>query len=114
MKSMILVALALVAVAVAAPAEQAPKVTLILRSDFEQEPAGGYKYAVETDDGTARQEEGTVKEVLDEENKPHNVVVVRGSFSYVDPEGVTQTINYIADENGFQPEGPSIPKAVRR
>ncbi|XP_042883061.1 cuticle protein CP14.6-like [Penaeus japonicus] len=29
---------------------------------------------------------------------------VRGSYSYVRPDGVLQTVSYVADENGFRPE----------
>ncbi|XP_037784417.1 cuticle protein CP14.6-like [Penaeus monodon] len=29
---------------------------------------------------------------------------VRGSYSYVRPDGVLQTVRYIADEDGFRPE----------
>lgn len=70
----------------------------------------------ETDDGVTRQETGVVKEVFDEENKPHTVVVVRGSFSYKKSDGSVETVDYSADENGFRAEGDSIPKipAVRR
>ncbi|XP_075970561.1 larval cuticle protein 1-like [Anticarsia gemmatalis] len=107
MKSMIIVALALVAVAVAAPAEEPVK---IVRSEFVQQPEGGYNFNYETEDGSVREEVGTIKDALDEENKPHPVVVVRGSYSYINSEGKPETINYIADENGYQAEGESIPK----
>lgn len=40
----IFVALAIVALVAAAPAEKEPSVVKILRSEFEQQPAGGYVY----------------------------------------------------------------------
>ncbi|XP_035459007.2 larval cuticle protein 1 [Spodoptera frugiperda] len=107
MKSMIIVALALVAVAAAIPVDEPPK---ILRSNFDQQPEGGYAFGFETENGIARQEEGQVKQVVDEENKPQSVVVVRGSYSYTDVDGKPETINYFADETGYHAEGDSIPK----
>lgn len=67
-------------------------------------------FRFETDNGISRQENGEVKEAFDEDKKPHPVVVVRGSWTYTDPEGKVETINYFADEYGFRAEGPSIPK----
>ncbi|XP_063361611.1 larval cuticle protein 1-like, partial [Cydia amplana] len=100
---------ALVAVALAAPAE--PEPVKILRSEFDQQPEGGYSYAIETEDGVKKEEVGEIKSVNDEENKPHNVVIVRGSYSYTDKEGTPHTLTYVADENGFQPLSEDIPKA---
>ncbi|XP_068630806.1 larval cuticle protein 1-like [Battus philenor] len=124
MKVMIVVALALVAVAVALPVAPVAPVALVLeaespkiiRSDYSQQPDGGYVFSYETENGISRNENGELKEALDEENKPHVVVIVRGSYSYTDKDGKVETINYIADENGFHPEGDSIPKvaAARR
>ncbi|XP_059059999.1 larval cuticle protein 1-like [Achroia grisella] len=107
---LIVVVFALVAVAIAAPPEP-PK---ILRSDFDQQPEGGYSFNFETEDGISRNENGELKEALDEENKPHKVVIVRGSYSYTNPEGKPETINYYADETGFHAEGDSIPKPARK
>ncbi|KAF9798826.1 hypothetical protein SFRURICE_020390 [Spodoptera frugiperda] len=107
MKSMIIVALALVAVAAAIPVDEPPK---ILRSEFDRQPEGGYQFVYETENGINRQEEGQVKQVVDEENKPQSVVVVRGSYSYTNVDGKPETINYFADETGFHAEGDSIPK----
>ncbi|XP_049866015.1 larval cuticle protein 1-like [Pectinophora gossypiella] len=103
----VIVALALVGLAAAASVSD--EAAQIIRSEFEQ-TAGGYVYSYETDNGLSRQETGEVKQALDEENKPHDVVVVRGSYSYTDPEGKPQTITYVADETGFHAEGDSIPK----
>ncbi|XP_075970559.1 larval cuticle protein 1-like [Anticarsia gemmatalis] len=109
MKSIVFVALALVAVAIAAPAVEEPE--KIISSDFVKKQDGGYDYNFETAKGISRQENGELKEVLDEDNKPQNVVVVRGSYTYINNEGQPETINYYADETGFHAEGASIPKA---
>ncbi|XP_072940430.1 larval cuticle protein 1-like [Epargyreus clarus] len=106
---MIIAALALVAVAAAAslPEEPIP----IVRSEFNQQPEGSYNFAYETANGIIRTETGELKQALDEENKPHDVVAVRGSYSYTDKEGKVETVNYFADETGYHAEGDSIPKA---
>ncbi|KAH9627619.1 hypothetical protein HF086_010771 [Spodoptera exigua] len=68
----------------------------------------------ETSNGIKVNEQGQLKEVVDEENKPHSVVVVRGTYSYVNSEGNNEVIEYFADENGFRAEGPSVPKVPAR
>ncbi|CAH0727818.1 unnamed protein product, partial [Brenthis ino] len=108
----IIAALAFLALAAAFPLEN-NEPTKILRSEHEQSPEGQYNFNFETDDGTSRQEEGTLKEVLDEEKKPHNVVVVRGSYTYVS-DGKPDTITYEADEKGYRASGDSIPKQASR
>ena len=107
----ILVALALVAIAVAAPSDPVPQ---ILRSDFKQEVDGNYQFGYEVDNGIVREEVGEVKEALDEENKPHKVVTVRGSYSFPGEDGKPISVSYYADESGFHAEGDSIPKPARR
>jgi len=62
--------------------------------------------SVETSDGKRHQEEGELKNAGTE----NEAMVVRGSYSYVGDDGQTYTVNYIADENGFQPEGAHLPK----
>ncbi|XP_016975762.1 larval cuticle protein 65Ag1 [Drosophila rhopaloa] len=80
----------------------------VLRFDSDVQPEG-YKFAVETSDGKSHQEEGQLKDV----GTDHEAIVVRGSYAYVGDDGQTYTINYVADENGFQPEGAHLPRAVQ-
>ncbi|XP_068143006.1 larval cuticle protein 65Ag1-like [Drosophila tropicalis] len=91
----------LLAVVLAAPADNTAEI-LRLESDVQPE---GYKFALETSDGKTHQEEGQLKNVGTE----NEAIVVRGSYSFVADDGQTYTVNYVADENGFQPEGAHLP-----
>ncbi|CAG7722202.1 unnamed protein product, partial [Allacma fusca] len=44
-----------------------------------------------------------------EADPEEQIQVIQGSYSYIDPEGNTITVTYIADENGFQPTGDHLP-----
>lgn len=59
----------------------------------------------ETSDGQAREEQG----VLQNPGTDNEALVVRGSFSFVGPDGVLYTVTYIADQDGFRPEGEHLP-----
>lgn len=76
----------------------------IIRSESEVEPEG-FKFAVETSDGSTHTAAGELKNV----GKEDESIVVHGSFSFVADDGKTYTVNYVADENGFQPQGDHLP-----
>ncbi|XP_055690578.1 flexible cuticle protein 12-like [Lutzomyia longipalpis] len=97
----------LFAVAVAAPphAVDADRNAQILRYESDNIGVDGYKFAYETSNGIAQQEQAELRNVGTE----HEAIAVRGSFSYVGPDGVTYTVNYVADENGFQPQAAHLP-----
>ncbi|EDW04683.1 larval cuticle protein 65Ag1 [Drosophila grimshawi] len=96
----LIVFVALFAIALARPEVE------IVRHDSEVGPEG-YKFAVETSDGTSKHEEGHLKDAGTDDE----AISVKGSYSWVDTDGNSHTLNYIADENGFQPEGVDVPKA---
>ncbi|KAL5293252.1 hypothetical protein ACFFRR_011799 [Megaselia abdita] len=97
----VIVLACLAAVAFAAPAE-----VTVLRSDSEVGPES-FSYASETSDGTKAEAQGQLKNVGTEQE----AISVRGSFSFVADDGQTYTVNYVADENGFQPQGAHLPVA---
>merc|ERR1711972_384957 len=110
MKSMLLVAL-FVAVATAYPQEltvEYKEPIAILRSAATVDETGKYAYSFEGANGIKLNEEGEQKRIG---NEPEEIgTVSRGSYSY-EMDGVTYTVNWVADENGFQPTGAHLPVA---
>ncbi|XP_058828462.1 cuticle protein CP14.6-like, partial [Topomyia yanbarensis] len=78
-----------------------------LRFDNNHNGIDGYNYQVETSNGIKQEEQAELRS-FGEDNA---AIVVRGSYSFVADDGQVYTVNYIADENGFQPEAPHLPKA---
>ncbi|XP_073838363.1 larval cuticle protein 65Ab1-like [Musca autumnalis] len=97
----LIVFVALFAIALARPDVE------VLRSDSDVGPES-YTYSVATSDGTEHSEEGQLKDV----GTDHEAIVVRGTYTWIDEKtGEKFTVNYVADENGFQPEGAHLPVA---
>lgn len=98
----------LFAVSIASPAK--PRVDTgdvsVLSRSFSND-GNLYKFGFEQSDGQKREETGEVK-VIEKESG----IVMRGSFSFVADDGQTYTVNYVADENGFQPVGAHIPAVL--
>ncbi|XP_064292101.1 uncharacterized protein LOC128670911 [Plodia interpunctella] len=113
MKSIVF--LGLLAVACAAP--QAPAEPIpILRQESQVNPDGSYQYSYETGNGINAEEQGSLKNVGAEEP----ALQVQGQFQYPSEEGGNIQLTYVANENGFQPQGahlptpPPIPAAIQR
>ncbi|GBP09626.1 Flexible cuticle protein 12 [Eumeta japonica] len=104
MKSFIVLAV-LVACAAAAPASTNDKDAVVLRSELDNIGVDKYSYAYETSNGIAAQEQGQLQNAGTE----GEYVVVRGSFSYVAPDGQTINVSYEAGPEGFKPQGAHIP-----
>lgn len=112
-----LVALALFAVALAAPQGQTQEPIPIVRQEQEVNFDGSYKYSYETGNGITAEEAGFLKNAGQEDQEAQ---VAQGQVSYTNPEGQVIQLTYIADENGFQPQGehlptpPPIPAAIQK
>jgi hypothetical protein len=65
------------------------------------------KISFESADGTKVSESGSQKQVGP---KPEDIgTVSKGSYSFTTPDGVVLTVNWVADENGFQATGDHLP-----
>lgn len=75
-----------------------------------------YNYGYSTSNGIKAQATGILKEI----SKNESAVVSQGQFEFKTPEGNDVSITYVADENGYQPQGailptpPPIPDAIIR
>jgi Insect cuticle protein len=101
-----IVIFALIAAVAAAPVDDSANAQ-ILKYENDNIGIDGYNFAYETSDGVARQESAVVNN-LGSENE---AIAVRGSYSWTAPDGQVYTVTYIADENGFQPQGAHLPVA---
>ncbi|XP_075970543.1 endocuticle structural glycoprotein SgAbd-5-like [Anticarsia gemmatalis] len=107
----LLVVCALVAVVAAAP--QGDQDVQLLKYETDNDGLGTYNFVYEQSDGSKRDEKGELRNAGAEDE----FVAMSGSYSWVGPDGETYRVNYIADENGFQPtieQGPggAVPSAV--
>ncbi|XP_072749518.1 flexible cuticle protein 12-like [Anoplolepis gracilipes] len=97
---------ALVAIAVAAPPHDYSQTVVVKETPSDNIGLDGYQFGYELSDGQAHEESAQ----LVNPGQENQSLAVRGSFSYVDPEtNVRYTVNYVADENGFHPQGEHLP-----
>lgn len=64
-------------------------------------------FRLKVDNGIDQSESGHLKQVEGAESPS---ISVQGSYKYIAPDGQEVEVTYIADENGFQPQGSHIPK----
>nr|XP_027239251.1 cuticle protein AMP1A-like isoform X1 [Penaeus vannamei]XP_027239252.1 cuticle protein AMP1A-like isoform X2 [Penaeus vannamei] len=76
----------------------------ILRDDRVQEDDGRYNFDIETGDGITASESGSP-------DGPEGAIVASGKYSYTAPDGNLIEVTYVANEDGFQPEGDHLPIA---
>ncbi|CAH1104640.1 unnamed protein product [Psylliodes chrysocephalus] len=107
-----------VASAAPPPAEQSKEQIPILK--YENEGVnhdGSYNWNYETGNNIIAQEQGEFKQGANPDEKE---MEVRGSYEYTDPDGKKVVVTYIANKDGFQPQGdilptpPPIPPAIQK
>ncbi|XP_013110245.2 endocuticle structural protein SgAbd-6-like [Stomoxys calcitrans] len=82
-------------------APQGNKDVEVLDQSYVNTGTDGYKFSYSLSDGTSRTEEGTLN---------NESLSVKGSITWVAPDGQKYTVNFVADEEGFKPEGTHLPK----
>ncbi|XP_077261399.1 flexible cuticle protein 12-like [Temnothorax americanus] len=107
MNPLVIALCALVAVAFAAPVDNTTLIPILKQALDGPNPDGSYNYSYETGNGIQAQEEGHLNNV----GTDSEALEAHGSFSYTDADGQTYQISYVANENGFQPEGAHLPTA---
>ncbi|XP_055307858.1 larval cuticle protein 65Ag1-like [Sitodiplosis mosellana] len=63
-----------------------------------------YSWEYETSNQIKANEAGQLKDIGTEKG-----IAAQGAFSYTAPDGTPISLSYVADENGFQPQGDHIP-----
>ncbi|BES88694.1 Cuticular protein [Nesidiocoris tenuis] len=100
-----LVTLALVGSALCQFVHQAAPIPILSRTEV-RDDHGQFALSYTTGDGQARSEHGALKQTPEGDY----VLVQQGTVAYTSPEGIPVSLSYVADENGYRPEGTHIPQ----
>ncbi|XP_072395443.1 endocuticle structural glycoprotein SgAbd-2-like isoform X1 [Diabrotica undecimpunctata] len=79
----------------------------IISGDADVNTDGSYKWSFQSDNGISAQEVGQTKNA----NSQEPIEEAQGNFQYTAPDGSPIQVSYIANENGFQPNGAHLPVA---
>ncbi|XP_076235995.1 cuticular protein 18 [Calliopsis andreniformis] len=108
MNRLILVQCALFALATAAvplvPVE--PPIPILRQAAEGPNPDGSYNFNFETANGIQAQEVGYLKYAGTPGAEAREA---QGSYTYTAPNGEVVQVSYVANENGYQPQGSHIP-----
>ncbi|KAL4704811.1 hypothetical protein ACJJTC_003523 [Scirpophaga incertulas] len=116
MKLLVLAAAVALAAADVSHLQRSDKDAQILKQELDVDVEGRYHWALETDNGISANENGELKNPTGE----NPAQVAQGEAQWTSPEGEVIKLQYVADENGFQPQGshlptpPPIPAAIVR
>ncbi|XP_034250418.1 endocuticle structural glycoprotein SgAbd-2-like [Thrips palmi] len=104
------IAVALFSAAGAAPQQRPPAPAQqdipIIKQESKINDDGSFQWSYETGNGIAASEQGSLKNAGNPETE---ALSVQGQFSYTADDGTPIQLQYLADENGFQPQGAHLP-----
>ena len=63
----------------------------------------------ETQNGIRAEENGQLRQA--QAKSLEDAIIAQGSYSYTAPDGQSFQVQYVADENGYQPKGAHLPVA---
>ena len=90
-------------VAVAASAESESNAETLRSAQEVNEDS--YNFSYETSNGITHEESGELKKFSPEEE----AIVVQGKSGWTSPDGEKVFFEFVADQNGYQPQGSHIP-----
>ncbi|CAL4092429.1 unnamed protein product, partial [Meganyctiphanes norvegica] len=83
-----------------------PHIAIIRDERTAIDAGGAYSFDVETANGISHSESGNSAQTAEGVGS-----AVTGQYSFTLPDGQVFTLQYVADQNGFQPQSPFLPVA---
>ncbi|GJQ71766.1 hypothetical protein Trydic_g11459 [Trypoxylus dichotomus] len=80
----------------------------ILRQRQEIDPIGSYNWQFETENGITANEQGRIRPISGQAGSVE-ALRAEGEYKYTSPDGIPIYVNYVADEDGFQPQSDILP-----
>ncbi|KAK9869765.1 hypothetical protein WA026_003497 [Henosepilachna vigintioctopunctata] len=86
------------------PGPSGGRVIAIIKQQQDVNVDGSYQWSYETENGIQAEERGALKA-----GSPDPILEAQGSYSYTADDGTPIQVQYISNENGFQPQGSHLP-----
>ncbi|KAJ8721935.1 hypothetical protein PYW08_004337 [Mythimna loreyi] len=77
----------------------------VVSNEYDLTPEGNYQYAYQTSNGISGRADAVAKPA----GKDEVTLDVSGSNSYTAPDGQVISLVWVANENGYQPQGAHLP-----
>ncbi|KAJ8966156.1 hypothetical protein NQ317_001105 [Molorchus minor] len=112
----VILLIALVSISYGQQQPASEPIAIVKYDNEEVNSDGSYQWSLETANGIVAQEQGQLKNP----GTDSEALEVQGSYKYTAEDGTPIEVSYLANENGFQPQGahlptaPPVPPAIQR